>query len=182
MIGNNPLFPQYLGMDLTQYVVVSLMSLGMALAFIAADRDSPTSRALAVGFAFIGISFDLNIVIGVQWAVPVSVSRWFGLAESIAMVAILEWIMRVRRTVPAGALDTRAGDLVLRAGQAAAVFYALISAALPGVRSQDFLGALSNPVAVHRPGFWLFLAPILFGSACAIMALLLLLNRRPASE
>ena len=179
MTGNNPLFPQYLGMDLTQYVVVSLMSLGMALAFIAADRDSPTSRALAVGFAFIGISIDLNIVIGVQWAVPVALSGWFGLAESIAMAAILEWIMRVRRTVPAGTLNTRGGDGMLRAGQVATVLYAVLSVALPELRLQDFLGALSDPGAVHRFGFWLFLTPILFGSVCAILALLLLLNRRP---
>jgi len=179
MTGSNPMYPQYLGLDLTQYVVVSLISLGMALAFIAADRASPTSRALAVAFAFIGISTDLNIVVGVQWPVPTWLTGWFALGEAIAMIALLEWIMRVRRTVPAGSLNTLAGDLLLRLGQGAAVFYGLISILLPEVRRDEFLGALSDPAALGRPGFWLFVAPILLGCACAIYSLLLLLNRKP---
>ena len=180
MIGNNPQFPQYLGMDLTQYVLVSLISLGMALAFIVADRESPTSRALAVGLAFIGISTFLGIVVGVQWAIPLWVTGWFGLSESIAMIAILEWIMRVRRTVPAAAtLNTRTGDMVVRLGQAAGVLYALLSVFLPEVRARDFLGGLGYSGALARPGFWLFVTPILFGCTCAVASLLLLLNRRP---
>jgi class 3 adenylate cyclase len=179
MIGNNPLFPQYLGMDLTQYVVVSLMSLGMALAFIAADRNSPTSRALAVGFAFVGISIALGIVVGVTWPVPVWLTGWFGLTESIAMIAILEWIMRVRRTVPAGTLNTRTGDIVLRLGQVSAVLYAVLSVSLPEIRARDFLAGLAEPGSLAQPGFWLFMGPILFGCICAIASLLLLLNRHP---
>jgi adenylate cyclase len=179
MIGGNPLFPGYVGYDLTQYVVVSLMSLGMALAFIAADRDSPTSRALAVGFAFVGISVDLGIVVGVGYAVPVWLLGWFGVADAVAMIAFLEWIMRVRRTVPARNLDTRTGDLVLRLGQAAGVLYAVLSVALPQLRVEVFLGSLSDPDALAHPGFWLFAAPILFGLLCAVASMLLLLNRRP---
>lgn len=179
MTGTNPMFPQYIGMDLTQYVVVSLMSLGMALAFIAADRRSPTSRALAVAFAFVGISIELNIVVGVRWAVPAPLAGAFGLAEATAMAALLEWIMRVRRTVPAGNLDTRTGDVALRVGQACAVIYAGLSMALPELRAREFLGSLADPGAVHRPGFWLFMAPILIGCFCAVAALGLLLNRRP---
>src|SRR5688572_12516103 len=116
MTGANPLYPYYLGFDLSQYAVVSLIALGMALAFIAADRESPTSRALAVGFAFVGISIDLNIVVGVQYPVPAWVTGWFGVTEALAMIAILEWIWRVRRTVPAGKLNTRFGDYALRLG------------------------------------------------------------------
>ncbi len=179
MIGANPLYPQYIGMDLTQYVLVSLVALGMALAFIVADRDSPTSRALALGLAFIGISTDLNIVVGVQWPVPVWVSGWFGITEAIATYAILEWILRVRRTLPAGDLNTKTGDVALRLGQAAAVFYAVISVTLPELRATEFLGGLGKDGALHRPGFWLFVTPILLGSTCAVGALLLLLNRRP---
>lgn len=44
MTGNNPLFPEYLGMDLTQYALVALVALGMALAFIVADRHSATEQ------------------------------------------------------------------------------------------------------------------------------------------
>ncbi|MGH8482305.1 MAG: adenylate/guanylate cyclase domain-containing protein, partial [Nevskiaceae bacterium] len=179
MIGGNPLFPSYIGYDLTQYVVVSLMSLGMALAFIVADRESPTSRALAVGFAFVGISIDLGIVVGVAYPVPVWLLGWFGVADAIAMIAFLEWIWRVRRTIPAGTLDTRTGDFVLRLGQGAGVLYAALSVALPRLRVEDFLGALNDPGALARPGFWLFAGPILFGLLCAVASMLLLLNRRP---
>lgn len=179
MIGANPLYPQYLGMDLTQYVLVSLIALGMALAFIVADRESPTSRALALGLAFIGISTDLNIVVGVQWPVPLWLTGWFGISESIAMIAILEWILRVRRTIPSGELNTRTGDVALRFGQLAGIFYAGISIWMPDVRTAEFLGGLGTEGALHRPGFWLFVSPILLGCTCAVGSLLLLLNRRP---
>ncbi len=179
MTGNNPLFPEYLGMDLTQYALVALVSLGMALAFIVADRQSGTSRALAVAFAFIGISIDLGIVVGVQYAVPVWLLGWFGITEAIATIALLEWVLRVRRTVPAGALNTRTGDLVLRAGQASAVLYAVLSVALPQLRAQQFLGALAAGEPLSKPGFWLFVAPIAFSCLCALGGMLLLLNRRP---
>ena len=95
MTGNNPLFPEYLGIDLTPYALVALVSLGMALAFIVADRHSPTSRALAVAFAFIGISIDLGIVVGVQYPVPMWLLGWFGVADAVAMAALLEWVLRV---------------------------------------------------------------------------------------
>jgi adenylate cyclase len=177
--GNNPLFPEYLGMDLTQYALVALVALGMALAFIVADRHSPTSRALAVAFAFIGIALDLGIVVGVQYPVPLWLLGCFAITEAIAIVALLEWILRVRQTVPAGSLNTRTGDVVLRLGQASAFLYAGLSVALPGVRAREFLGGLAEPEPLSTPGFWLFAAPIAFSCVCALGGMLLLLNRRP---
>ena len=38
-------------MDTTPHVITALLALGMALAFIIADRSSPTSRALALFLA-----------------------------------------------------------------------------------------------------------------------------------
>jgi len=177
--GNNPLFPEYLGLDLTAYALVALLSLGMALAFIVADRHSPTSRALAVALAFIGITIDLGIVVGVQYHVPMWLLGWFGIADAVVMIALLEWVLRVRRTVPAGSLNTRTGDILLRAGQGAAVLYAALSVALPEVRAHHFLGALGEPRPLSGAGFWLFAAPIAFGCLCALGGMLLLLNRRP---
>jgi adenylate cyclase len=179
MIGTNPLFPSYVGYDLTQYAVVALMALGMALAFIAADRESPTSRALALGFACVGLAVYLGIVVGVAYPVPAWLIGWFGLADSGAMIAFLEWIWLVRRTIPAGALDTRTGDYAIRAGQLAGIVYAVACVLLPQARIEDFLGALADPQAVHRSGFWVFMGPIAFGCFCAVASLLLLLNRRP---
>jgi class 3 adenylate cyclase len=180
MIAHNPLFPQYDGFDLMQYVLVSLIALGMALAFIISDRQSRTSRALALAFCLIGLSTFLGIVVGMHWNVPVRLLGWFGLADAGALIAMLEWILRVRRTVPVGpATNVRFGDRLLRAGQAAGVVYAVLSVAWPEGRIHDFLGALADPGALRRPGFWVFMVPIVFGCTCAAIALLLLLNRRP---
>jgi adenylate cyclase len=179
MTGTNPAFPEYLGMDLTQYALVALVSLGMALAFIVADRHSATSRALAVTFAFIGISIDLGIVVGVGHPVPMWLLGWFGIADAIVMIALLEWILRVRSTVPAGALNTRTGDVVLRVGQGAGVLYAALSIALPEPPATQFLGALAETGSLSGAGFWLFAGPIAFGCVCALGGILLLLNRRP---
>lgn len=163
----------------TPHILVCLVALGMALSFIAADRDSPTSRALAVGFAFIGIGVDLNIVVALQWHLPMWVHGAFALPETISIVALLEWILLVRRTIPAGALNTSAGDRALRAGQAAALFYGAAALALPEVRSRQFLGVLADPDGLRRWGFWLFALPILFSAFTALGAIALTLNRKP---
>src|SRR5690242_8398810 len=103
--------------DVTPHILVCLVALGMALAFVSADRQSPTSRWLAATFAFIAVAIDLNIVVALTWHPPLWLQGLFAIPETLSMIALLEWIYRVRQTVPAGALDTRTGDLVLRAGQ-----------------------------------------------------------------
>src|SRR5437764_14122692 len=99
--------------DTTAHIVVCLVALGMALAFISADRQSATSRWLALSFAFIGIAIDLNIVVVFHWPVPLWLQGLFAIPEALASIALLEWVYRVRQTVPAGNLDTRTGDAVL---------------------------------------------------------------------
>jgi adenylate cyclase len=161
------------------HVLVSLVALGMALSFIVADRESPTSRALAVAFAFIGISVDLNVVTPMVFELSARFRGVLALSESVAMYALLEWILRVRRTVPTRNLYVTAGDQLLRWGQAAAVVYGLLSLALPEIRIRDFLGGLAAVDAWSKPGFWLFAVPIFLATATAINSMLLLLNRRP---
>ena len=161
------------------YDLVSLLALGMALSFIIADRASLTSRYLALTFVFIGLSIDLNIVIGIQFNVRAALHGCFSLGEGLASIALLEWIMRVRRTVPAGDLDVRAGDRVLRAGQIAAAAYCLLAVLYPEIRLRDFLGALNHEQPFMRPGFWLFAAPMFFSGFAGTASILLLLNRHP---
>src|SRR3546814_19948930 len=48
--------------DVIANTVVALVALGMGLAFVSADRRSPTSRALAATYAYIGLSIYLNLV------------------------------------------------------------------------------------------------------------------------
>jgi adenylate cyclase len=165
--------------DVTAHILVSLVALGMALAFIAADRQSPTSRALALMFAFIGISIDLNIVVTLQWPVPLWLQGLFAIPEALAIIALLEWILRVRRTIPAGALDTRTGDTILRIGQGLAIVYAAASVLFPAWRNEFFFGALATPGTVARFEFWIFAAPVFLAGLSGVASMLLLLNRRP---
>lgn len=166
--------------DTTPHILVSLIALGMGLAFVSADRASRTSRALALGFAAVGVSIYLNVVILSRFALPPLWTGWFALPEVIAMVSLLEWILRVRQTLPAAAhLNTRNGDRALRAGQLAALGYGLFSLAWPELRMTQFVRADADPELFLRPGFWLFFGPILFAMLSGLAAILLLLNRRP---
>jgi adenylate cyclase len=166
--------------DTTSHVLVSLIALGMALAFVSADRQSKTSRALAGGFAGVGLSIYLNVVVVSEYQIGPALAGWFALPETAAMVCILQWILRVRQTLPAAAhLDTRPGDRVLRVGQAAAVFYGLASVLWPELRAEQFIRAGEQPRLFLKPGFWLFFAPVLLAMLSGLMSTLLLLNRRP---
>ena len=165
--------------DVTAHILVCLVALGMALAFISADRQSPTSRWLAATFAFIGIAIDLNIVVVLTWQPPLWIQGAFAIPETLAMIALLEWIYRVRQTVPAGTLHTRTGDVALRLGQGAAILYSVAALVAPDWRNEHFFGALANPGWYGRWEFWVFAAPVFFSGFCGIASMLLLLNRRP---
>lgn len=162
--------------------IVALVSLGMAAAFYNADRSSPTSLYLALGFATLGLAYGAGIPIS---ELPRDKDPHFvlfdlaNLFETACTLAFLEWIMRVRRTIPAGDLETRFGDHVLRAAQGVMVLYGICSLLLPQTKLDDFYGGLQNGDALHRPGFWLFAIPNLAVLASALFALLLLLNRKP---
>ena len=165
--------------DFTPQILVSLVALGMALAFLSADRDSRTSQAMAVFLASMGISIELNIVIGLGYNLPVAWTGWLAIPETISMIAILEWILRVRRTVPARDLNTRFGDRLLRIGQAVAVLYAVLAIVFPVQRRDQFLGALDTPESLHGMYFWMFAGPVLFVQLCGFFAVVLLMRRRP---
>lgn len=166
--------------DITPQVLVSLVALGMALAFISADRRSSTSRALAAALATTGAAIFLNQGLIPDAAHAPSWSGWLALPESLAIVTMLEWLLRVRRTVPAPEeFDTRFGDRVLRLGQISAAVYSLFSVLWPQVRIADFLRSVDGLAAFARPGFWLFATPVLIAVAAGLTSLILLLNRRP---
>jgi adenylate cyclase len=163
-------------------VIVTLVSLGMAAAFYGADRASPTSRMLALAFATTGLSYGLGAPLN---ALPPGQHRSYvlcnlsSLVETVSLLAFLEWILRVRRTVPTRNLDTRVGDYALRFAQGVSVVYGICSLLFPQTKVHDFLGGLQNADALTRSGFWLFAVPMLFVLASGGFALLLLLHRRP---
>jgi len=166
--------------DSAAHVLVSLMALGMALAFVSADRHSRISRMLAAGFAFLGLGVCVNVVVPAYFGVPRAWSGWLALPEALSMLFVLEWVLAVRRTTPAAAdLNTRTGDRVLRVGQAAALLYALFSVLWPELRLTAFAQAAGQPQLLHNGGFWLFFAPMLLAMLAGMFGIFLLLNRRP---
>lgn len=169
--------------DTTPHIITSLLAMGMALAFIVADRSSPTSRALALFLVSIGLS----IGIGSQVAYPLhftgQIAWWdgvFAIPEAMAFFFAYEWILRVRRTVPAAGLKTQGPDRLLRIAQALVVFYLAMALAYPYLRVEKFLNAGIREVFERgSPEFLLFALPLTISLLLALFAGLLMLRRRP---
>jgi len=169
--------------DTTPHIITSLLAMGMALAFVIADRNSPTSRALAVFLASIGVA----IGVGTQIAYPLHyrgiIHAWdgiFSIPEAAAFFFAYEWILRVRHTVPAAGLKTKGPDQLLRIAQALTVFYVLASLAFPRVRVEKFINAGFHEVFMAaEPEFWLFALPLTLSLALSLFSGLLMLRRRP---
>ena len=169
--------------DTTPHIITALLAMGMALAFIVADRSSPTSRALALFLASIGLA----IGVGSQIAYPLhqtqGIAWWdgvFSIPEAMAFFFAYEWILRVRRTVPARNLKTHGPDALLRIAQALTLFYVAMSLAFPAMRVERFLNAGFHEVFERgSPEFWLFALPLTISLALALFSGLLMLRRRP---
>jgi class 3 adenylate cyclase len=169
--------------DTTPHIITALLAMGMALAFIIADRSSPTSRALALFLVSVGLS----IGVGTQIAYPLHYRGqfhvWdgvFAIPEALAFFFAYEWILRVRRTVPARNLNTRGPDRLLRIAQGLVVFYVLMAFAFPRIRVEKFLNAGFHEVFMAaEPEFWMFALPLTLSLALALFSGLLMLNRRP---
>jgi class 3 adenylate cyclase len=169
--------------DTTPHIITSLLAMGMALAFIIADRSSPTSRALAMFLAAIGIS----IGVGSQIAYPLHyegrIAWWdgvFAIPESLAFIFAYEWILRVRRTVPARNLKTQGPDALLRIAQALILYYCVMALLFPQMRVEKFLNAGFHEVFMAaEPEFWLFALPLTISLVLSLFSGLLMLRRRP---
>ena len=165
----------------TPHVITALLALGMALAFYVADRHSPTSRALALFLAFVGLSIAVGVLIAYPLHQARGVARWdgvFAIPETLAFWFAFEWILRVRRTIPARNLNTRGPDRLLRLAQALTLLYCLLAFAFPLQREEQFIGAgLMN--ALDRPGFYLFAVPLGLSLILGTASGLILFNRRP---
>ena len=140
-------------LDTTPHIITSLLAMGMALAFIIADRQSPTSRALSLFLAAVGLA----IGIGSQIAHPLHargiVAWWdglFAIPETLAFVFAYEWVLRVRRTVPAQ--DVRDQLLAEAPGQRArAKKEAVVDRAEGCVVQQLGIGLGAQLAGTHAP-------------------------------
>lgn len=171
-------------LDTTPHVITALLALGMALAFILADRNSPTSRALALFLVSIGLSIAVVVLIEAPMARARGVPVWgglFALPEALAFFFAYEWLLRVRRTVPSRNLYTAGPDRLLRVAQLLTLLYWLAALVFPEQRDMHFIGDLYavRGQASSRIWFWVFAAPLLASLVLGSFSGLLLLNRRP---
>lgn len=166
----------------TAPVIVALLAIGMALAFVLADRHSPTSQALAAFLAFTGVA----IAIDVMWVIPMrareGVVAWEGVLaqpQVLAFIFAYEWVLRVRGTIATNNLNTKGPDRLLRIGQAMAVVYGLAAIALPQWRAEHFSNLVLEPGEKVHPSFWIFFTPVALSILLGTAGTLFTLNRRP---
>ncbi len=164
-------------------VINALLALGMAVAFIAADRRSPTSRALGLFLGAVGLAIGVGTLVAAEVHDRIGVRAWdgiFAVPETLAFVFAYEWLLRVRRTVPTRDLYTEGPDRLLRIAQGLAVLYAVFSAMFPYQRDAHFVGdLLLEEGAARQWWFYLFFTPLAVSLLLATFAGLLLFKRRP---
>jgi len=163
-------------------IITALLALGMALSFVVADRQSQTSRALAWFLWSIGVSIAVAVLVALPMHLRHVVPTWngvFALPEVMAYVFAYEWVLRVRRTVPARNLRTRGADTGLRVSQGLAALYGVSSLAFPALHNDYFESLRAGSAHLLEPGFWLFAAPLGISLVLGIAATLFTLNRRP---
>jgi len=170
-------------LDTTPHVITSLLAMGMALSFIIADRSSPTSRALSLFLASVGLAIGIGSQIAHPLHVQGRIEAWdglFAIPEALAFIFAYEWVLRVRRTVPARDLKTHGPDRLLRVAQLLAAFYGVAAIAFPEQRVNHFINAGFGEVFVRsEPEFWLFALPLTLSLVLGLFPALLMLRRRP---
>lgn len=165
----------------TPYFVAALVSLGMAWAFVRADPDSRTSRALSLALAMIGLGIIANnytFELAQNGPLP-AWTRWLVAPEIIAFCAVFEWVLRVRRTIPAGELRTLFGDKALRIAQLLIVCYGIAAVRYPEARMRELFGGITNPLDWSWQVIVLFVTPISLAMLLWAGSIALCLNRRP---
>jgi adenylate cyclase len=169
--------------DTTPHIITALLAMGMALAFVIADRSSPTSRALALFLVSVGVSIGIGTQIAYPRHYHGMIAVWdgvFAIPEALAFIFAYEWILRVRRTVPARNLKTRGPDNLLRVAQGLVLFYVGMALLFPRLRVEKFLNAgFAEVFERGSPEFWLFAVPLTLSLALGLFSTLMMLNRRP---
>ena len=166
----------------TPHVITSLLALGMAIAFVAADRRSPTSRALGFFLGTVGMAIAVGTLVAPK-VYAGGMPAWGGVLvvpETLAFVFAYEWLLRVRRTVPARNLYTAGPDRLLRVAQGLAILYGVFALAFPEQRAEHFSGELLLEEGERRQWwFYLFAGPLALSLLLSTFSGLLLLKRRP---
>ncbi|MGH7858090.1 MAG: adenylate/guanylate cyclase domain-containing protein, partial [Candidatus Binatia bacterium] len=168
-------------MEITAEIVTAFVAAGMGAAFIAADYRSRTSWILGLFFVLLGASITANVcaVRAYRAGAPHSWPAFAALADTAVLLVAHEWILRIRRTIPARGLRTSFGDRMLRVAQVLALVYGGLALALPDLRVREFLGVMREAGPGASLGFWVFFLPFGLSVLGGIASIVLVLNRKP---
>jgi len=160
----------------TADLVVGLFALGMGLAFVGADPQSPTSRALAVFLSCVGFALMLNVPFHAGWLQhdPRFWGRTFGVTEAACFVTAYEWLLRIRRTEGSARARPQSGERLLRVSQALAVLYGLLGVAMPELQGKAF-----KSMQLLEPAYYLFAIPIYGSIIISFVSIIQLLRADP---
>lgn len=161
-----------------QAFLTALVLAAMGLAFLAADPRTPTSRALSMSLVAGGLSVVTNTFLRFLGA-DGPMLYLAPLTDALALWLAFEWLVRMRRTIPNRALQTRFGDNLVRAAQLLVLVYLILSLLYPQARAAHFIGGLNLQNMREAHWFWLFTAPLDLAMLLAACSLLLLFKRRP---
>ncbi|MGH8480840.1 MAG: adenylate/guanylate cyclase domain-containing protein [Nevskiaceae bacterium] len=165
-------------MDIGAFQVVALIGCGMGVAVWATDRDSPTSRALGLFLAGMGLVILASAYAPQELPLP-AWTRVLGVLDAIAFVAGTEWGIRVGETVSSRDLAGPNRRLV-RVAQACVIVYAGLVAWRPEWRVLSLSGALDLSVdTAPDAGFFIVAAPWVVAMALVLAAGVRVLRQGP---
>src|SRR6266852_6264816 len=156
-------------MEPFSFLIAGLFAIGMAVAFWSADPHSPTSRALSLFFALMGVT-QLAMIFTGPSSPGASISdawmRFFSIAEIAIVVTGFEWGLRIgRMQVSAEALE--GPERLVRIAQGLVCLYGILGIAFPHLRL-DVWNVAPSVQLLSRPAYYLFAVP--FGLSCVIGA------------
>ena len=161
--------------------LVALVAIGMGVAFLIADWRSVTSRVLAAFLLGLGATFWTNAgyqlfrdVDNLPFLVWIS-----GIPTAFTMISGAEWLLRIRRTIPAANLQTRFGDRLIRVSQAVAVVYAILTLVFWRDRAEWIFERLGTFEGLSDPRWVMFAVPFFLSLILTGGVALLTLRRRP---
>src|SRR5437588_4299649 len=161
--------------------VVSLVAAGMGVAFFVADWRSRSSRVLAAFLVGMGLSLWTTAAFHFYRDLD-SLPLWVklsGIPVSLTTIAGAEWLLRIRRTIPAANLNTRFGDILVRCAQGSRLVYGALTLVFWRDRAEWVMFRLGGAESLRQPRFLIFAPPFFVAVALIGWVGLLTLNRKP---
>src|SRR5256885_9464818 len=147
--------------------VVSLVAAGMGVAFFVADWRSRSSRVLAAFLVGMGLSLWTTAAFHFYRDLD-SLPLWVklsGIPVSLTAIAGAEWLLRIRRTIPAANLNTRFGDILVRCAQGSALVYGVLTLVFWRDRAEWIMFRLGSAEILRQPRFLIFALPFFVAGA-----------------